>query len=56
MSPFRGNAFGAVQAFNTWGQHMQAVRGASRLERNSLSMIKGEQAKADEASWVWRRP
>ncbi len=48
VSPWKGTAWGVLQAVNTWGHHMQTVRGATRQERNALSMITGVQAKADD--------
>lgn len=41
-SPWRGTAWGAVQTFNTWSQHVQPVRGAHRDDRNTLSTLSGD--------------
>lgn len=41
VSPWRGTAWGAVMAADTYEQHHQIVRGASRAERNILSVIDG---------------
>jgi phage/plasmid-like protein (TIGR03299 family) len=47
VSPWQGTAWGVLQAVNTWGHHLQTVRGATRLERNAMNAIRGEQAKTD---------
>lgn len=41
VAPWAGNAFGAWQAFNTYGQHEGQVRGMSRQERNMLNAVNG---------------
>lgn len=41
-SPWSGTAYGAVQTFNTYAQHVQSVRGAHRDERNLLSTLAGD--------------
>jgi len=47
VSPWKGTAFGVLQATNTWGQHIQTVRGAKRADRNMLNTITGASYKAD---------
>ncbi|WP_432112842.1 DUF932 domain-containing protein [Streptomyces sp. S1] len=49
VAPWAGSAFGAWQAFNTYGQHEGQVRGMSRQERNMLNAVNGtiETANAD---------
>jgi phage/plasmid-like protein (TIGR03299 family) len=47
VTPWKGTAFGVLQATNTWGQHVQTVRGASRADRNMLNAITGASSKAD---------
>lgn len=47
VTPWKGTALGVVQATNTWNQHIQTVRGASRADRNMLNCITGATAKAD---------
>jgi hypothetical protein len=47
VTPWKGTAFGVLQAHNTWGQHVQTVRGATRADRNMLNDITGATAKAD---------
>jgi phage/plasmid-like protein (TIGR03299 family) len=42
VSPWRGTAYGVVQAVNTYSQHVQTVRGAHRDERNLLSTLSGD--------------
>lgn len=46
---WHGTAFGVLQAFNTWGQHIQTVQGAERPERNMINVLGGRTAKADSA-------
>jgi phage/plasmid-like protein (TIGR03299 family) len=47
VSQWRGTAFGAFQAVNTW-QHWNAiVRGADRQERNTLAQLDGSWEKFD---------
>ncbi|MFF5973713.1 DUF932 domain-containing protein [Streptomyces sp. NPDC012769] len=41
VAPWAGTAFGAWQAFNTYGQHEGGVRGMSRQERNMLNAVNG---------------
>lgn len=41
VSPWRGTAFGVLQASNTFAHHEQIVRGAVRAERNMLRMVTG---------------
>lgn len=47
VTPWKGTAFGVLQATNTWGQHIQTVRGANRADRNKLNFITGAVEKAD---------
>lgn len=47
VTPWKGTAFGVLQAHNTWSQHVQTVRGASRADRNMMNFITGATAKAD---------
>ncbi|WP_059007901.1 DUF932 domain-containing protein [Streptomyces specialis] len=42
VAPWRGTAFGVVQAVNTHAHHAQAVRGATRPERNALRAVTGD--------------
>ncbi|MFG1705427.1 DUF932 domain-containing protein [Nonomuraea sp. M3C6] len=42
VSPWRGTAFGVLQAVNTFTHHGQIVRGAVRAERNMHRMITGD--------------
>ncbi|MDF5758437.1 DUF932 domain-containing protein [Spongiactinospora sp. TRM90649] len=41
VSPWRGTAWGVVQAVNTFTHHEQTVRGAERAERNMLRAVTG---------------
>ena len=41
VSPWRGTAWGVVQAVNTYVHHEQTVRGANRGERNMLRAVDG---------------
>ena len=47
VNPWKGTAFGVVQANNTWAHHFQTVRGANKAERNMLNAITGATEKAD---------
>ncbi|WP_226963062.1 DUF932 domain-containing protein [Streptomyces mimosae] len=42
VAPWRGTAFGVVQAVNTYAHHGQVVRGATRPERNALRSLTGD--------------
>lgn len=42
VTPWRGTAFGVLQAVNTYVHHESTVRGASRAERNMDKAIMGE--------------
>jgi len=42
VSPWKGTAFGVVQAVNTREHHLATVKGATRTERNMLRSVKGE--------------
>lgn len=41
VAPWKGTAWGVVQAVNTYTHHVQTVRGASRAERNMLGTLDG---------------
>jgi len=47
VEPFRGTAFGVLQVVSTARHHLSTVRGATRAERNMLSMVTGTNAAAD---------
>jgi phage/plasmid-like protein (TIGR03299 family) len=47
VAPWTGTAFGVAQAVNTFGQHIQTVRGAERSERNVSRVLSGAVAKDD---------
>lgn len=47
VAPWAGTAWGALQAFNTFGHHVATVKGASRSQRIRSNAIDGTQAKAD---------
>lgn len=49
VAPWWGTAFGGVQLLNTFRQHEQIVRGATRPERNMLNTVLGV-TEADNAS------
>jgi len=46
VSPWRGTAFGVLQAVNTYNHHHKAARG-SRVQRNMLNAVTGQFAKDD---------
>lgn len=47
--PWKGTAFGAMQALNTWRQHIATVKGATRDERNMTNVMLGTSDKADHS-------
>lgn len=47
VSPWKGTAFGVLQAVNTHAHHLGIVRGASRVERNQLRAVTGQYDKLD---------
>lgn len=47
VAPWRGTAWGILQAFNTWNQHERIVQSAERWERNRLNDLKGKTADDD---------
>lgn len=47
VSPWRGTAFGVVQAVNTHTHHEKTVKGAERAERNMLRAVTGGVDKLD---------
>lgn len=48
VAPWKGTAFGVVQAFNTWNHHVRATRGdTNRAERNMMNAIDGTTDRAD---------
>ncbi|MCP2341153.1 DUF932 domain-containing protein [Actinomadura rupiterrae] len=50
VAPWRGTAYGVVQAVNTYTHHQQRVRGAVRAERNALRAITGGVDELDTAT------
>lgn len=43
VAPWKGSAYGVVQAYNTWGQHFRTVRkGTPRVVRNMENLIAGK--------------
>lgn len=51
VSPWRGTAWGVVQAVNTFNSHLATVRNVSgRFERNMMNAVQGKTAKSDRAT------
>lgn len=50
VSPWKGTAFGVLQAVNTHAHHFQTVRGASRVDRNMERAITGGVEKLDRST------
>lgn len=48
VSPWRGSAWGVIQATDTYGQHLSIVRNANRFERNMLNAIQGKISSANK--------
>jgi hypothetical protein len=42
VAPYRGTAWGILQAFNTHAHHMQTVRNVSRTDRQAIRTITGK--------------
>lgn len=50
VAPWRGNAYGTWQAFNTYSQHESRLnKGTNRIEKNARMLVDGRQDKADFA-------
>lgn len=50
VAPWRGNAYGTWQAFNTYSQHESRIRkDTNRVEKNARALVEGRQDKADFA-------
>lgn len=49
VEPWKGTAFGVIQAFNTYAHHGQSVRGATRVERVYDRVLRGDMADSDTA-------
>jgi phage/plasmid-like protein (TIGR03299 family) len=48
VAPWKDNAFGVLQLFNTWDQHERPVRGETqRVERNMFDTLSGKVEKTD---------
>jgi phage/plasmid-like protein (TIGR03299 family) len=50
VAPWKGSAYGVLQAVNTYGQHSRTVKGMARSERNMLNAINGATFKEDQAA------
>ncbi|TDD29629.1 DUF932 domain-containing protein [Actinomadura sp. KC06] len=50
VAPWKGTAWGVVQAVNTYTHHEQTVRGAVRAERNMLRAVTGGVDELDHAT------
>lgn len=50
VSPWRGTAYGVVQAVNTYVHHEQTVRNVNRAERNMTRAVEGKVADIDRAT------
>jgi phage/plasmid-like protein (TIGR03299 family) len=50
VAPWRGTAWGVVQAVNTYAHHEQTVRGMDRAERNMLRAVEGGADALDTAT------
>lgn len=47
VTPWKGTAFGAMQALSTWRQHIATVKNATRQERNITNVMNGTSDQAD---------
>ena len=50
VAPWRGTAWGVVQAVNTYVHHEQTVRGTDRADRNMLRAVDGGADTLDTAT------
>lgn len=50
VSPWKGTAFGVVQAVNTYTHHVGTVRNVSRVDRNALRVVTGGVDALDNAT------
>ncbi|MGN6607790.1 MAG: DUF932 domain-containing protein [Jatrophihabitans sp.] len=50
VAPWRGTAYGVLQATNTYNQHLAAVRGTTRQDRAMVRVIDGSTSRADRAT------
>lgn len=50
VAPWAGTAWGALQAVNTWSQHVKTVKGTTRDQRNQLNALNGTIRKDDQAA------
>lgn len=48
VSPWKGTAYGVLQAFNTYDHHLGTVRNMNRAQRNASRAVDGTQAKDDK--------
>jgi phage/plasmid-like protein (TIGR03299 family) len=55
VAPWRGTAWGVVQAVNTYTHHEQTVRGMARAERNMLRAVEGGTDALDVATMTQLR-
>jgi phage/plasmid-like protein (TIGR03299 family) len=47
VEPWKGTAYGVLQAFNTWNHHFKTVKKVSRYQRNYDNVISGDIRTAD---------
>lgn len=52
VAPWRGTAWGVVQATNTYFQHLSIVRNTNRVERNYMNAVQGKIGASDKATLV----
>jgi phage/plasmid-like protein (TIGR03299 family) len=51
VAPWKGTAYGVLQAVNTYEHHHRTVRGTQRAERNMLRTVRGEFGDIDRSTW-----
>lgn len=47
VAPWRGTGLGAMQALNTWQQHVATVKNVDRTMRNAINVVNGTSDRAD---------
>lgn len=50
VTPWRGTAWGAIQAVNTYAHHESIVRNVGRVERNMMRVVEGKAAEGDRTA------
>jgi hypothetical protein len=52
VNPWSGTAQGVLQAVNTYENHLGAIRGIGRAERNVQRTVNGDHESLDRMTWA----